>query len=736
MKTPALVVAATWSFGVALAVVAAPGVNAIGALAFAGAALLAVLVLVVRPVAIVLAGCAMLLGVARAELAAPDPAVAAAAARQLGAIVIAVGEVDDDPRVTATGVQFTLAPDSIRRANTALPAVGSLLVRTRGVGKVFRGDRVKVYGRLAAPTEVPGFDRRGYLALKHVYLQLAAQRLELVSPGSEIRRLPERLRDAYRQRLDELLPPPHAAVLLGIVLGIRGEIPTRLQQDLIATGLVHLLVLSGLKVAVFARLVAAFCRPLLGRAAPWAAVPLVIAYAVTGGATPAAVRAASMGALVLVAERLGRSTHVWTSLALVAAAMLGWSPELALDTGFQLSFVGTGAIVLLTPPLERVIHFVPGWVREPFAVTCAAQVGTVPLMASDFHLLSPVAPLANAAVLPALPFLVCAGLLLPIVAAVPPLAQAAVIAIAGVLQYVEQVATVLAPLPGAALQLPPFSHSAAVAYYALLGAAVAGWKLPGRARLPAVAAGLLCPLLVGAGEVVNWMRPPATATVIDVGDGQAVLLTGPGGRILIDTGPSPSKLHDAIGARSTPWSRGVEALLLTAPGAAHTGGLDAVGGPSRLLLLPGSHLAGAALGRATAAAVSRGARIDAVRARSRIDIDGFRLDVLAPQPSDPADEPGTGYVAVRAVAAASGRSFCDFSDLDRQAQIDAAARLTGGCDYLLLPAGGRTAPAPELLRRAAPRRVIASVGPGRLARELSNLNVERTNELGSIELPM
>src|SRR5436305_9152918 len=134
--------------------------------------------------------------------------------------------------------------------------------------------------------------------------------------------------------------------------GVRPGIPPDLQKALVATGLVHLLVLSGLKVAVFARIAQAALRPLLGRHSTWPAIALIGLYALAGGATPAAVRASAMGALAIVATRLGRPSHVWTSLAITAAAMLGWRPELAWDVGFQLSFAGTGAIILLTPGIE------------------------------------------------------------------------------------------------------------------------------------------------------------------------------------------------------------------------------------------------------------------------------------------------------------------------------------------------------------------------------------------------
>src|SRR5258708_39081746 len=102
--------------------------------------------------------------------------------------------------------------------------------------------------------------------------------------------------------------------------------------------------------------------------------------------------------------------------------MLAWRPELAWDVGFQLSFAGTAALLLLTPCIERRLQWLPLFFRAPFAVTCAAQVGTLPMMATDCHLRSPVGPLANALALPILPAIVAAGLALGPLSLIPDLA--------------------------------------------------------------------------------------------------------------------------------------------------------------------------------------------------------------------------------------------------------------------------------------------------------------------------
>ena len=89
------------------------------------------------------------------------------------------------------------------------------------------------------------------------------------------------------------------------------------------------------------------------------------------------------------------------------------------------------------------------------------------------------------------------------------------------------------------------------------------------------------------------------------------------------------------------------------------------------------------------------------------------------------------------IVAPDGLSFCDFSDLDLDAQTVAAARLRGPCDELLLPVGGRSRLSPDLDRKAvtATTQLIASRGAGRLASGYPP-NVLRTDQEGTITLPL
>ncbi|HMJ37930.1 MAG TPA: ComEC/Rec2 family competence protein [Verrucomicrobiae bacterium] len=735
-RFPALVIATAWCIALAAAVVLLPSQPTLGVFAVAVAIPCLALALVMRPAILSIALACALLAVGRAELPAIDPQIPTRAEGLAGRIAIITGRVADDGRQTAAGGEVLVEPDRIFIGTQQVSGIGNLMVRWRSPTQAAFGDEVRATGKLMVPRDLPEFDRRAYLAQRHVYVELQSTSFDVTSSGSGLAAIPAWLRTRYTTALDDALPAPHAAVLLGTVLGIRQGIPPALNNALIATGLVHLLVLSGLKVAVFARIVQAALQPVLGRLATWPALALIAIYAMVGGATPAAVRAAAMGGLAIAASRLGRPTHVWTSLALTAAAMLGWHPELAWDVGFQLSFAGTAAIILLTPTIEKRLGFMPKVLREPFAVTCAAQVGTLPMMATDFHVLSPVAPLANALVIPILPVLISGGLLLGVLSFIPELARLAAIPIAGLLAYLEQVAYLLVRAPAAAIPIPRFPTWTGLAYYSGLAPGIAAGQLAGRRRTIAIAGAVLAPTLISGIALGMWANAPPQAVVMTVGDGQAVVLRGPHGAILIDGGPSPARLKDELGALLPPWQTKLDAIAITAPTLGHVGGFTDFDRPAGAFLLPDTQLSGSAWRTAALEATARGASVVRLTAGSALAIGGFNLQVLAPEPGAPGDQVGAAYLALR-VTVPGGRSFCDFSDLDLDAQTLAATRLRDPCTYLLLPAGGRSLLSPELERAALSptTQLIASRGAGQLAHGFPP-NVMRTDQEGTITLPM
>jgi competence protein ComEC len=183
------------------------------------------------------------------------------------------------------------------------------------------------------------------------------------------------------------------------------------------------------------------------------AVPLVAAYVLISGAGPAAIRSALMAGAALLAATGARRTDPVPMLALVAALMLGLSPELVEDPGFQLSFLGTAGILLLAAPIAARVPG-PRMVAEPFAVTIAAQVATVPIMAGTFGVISIVGPVANALVLPLLPVMIVTGATGAILSALNPALGWVLLQLTGLgASAVTTLSRALSSLPGAAIQV-------------------------------------------------------------------------------------------------------------------------------------------------------------------------------------------------------------------------------------------------------------------------------------------
>ena len=153
----------------------------------------------------------------------------------------------------------------------------------------------------------------------------------------------------------------------------------------------------------------------------WLVTAVVIAciaiYTILSGAGPAALRAGIMGILLIIAPRFGRYYNINTALALAALLMSLLNPFVLWDVGFLLSFLGTIGIVYLTPLIQRLFRPLE---RLPFghtlveigAVTLAAQIATLPIVAVTFNTISFISPFTNILAVPLLAITILLGLLI------------------------------------------------------------------------------------------------------------------------------------------------------------------------------------------------------------------------------------------------------------------------------------------------------------------------------------
>lgn len=420
------------------------------------------------------------------------------------------------------------------------------------------------------------------------------------------------------------LPQPEAALLIAILLGLDTPALALLSDAFKVTGTAHLIVSSGFKITILTGLVDSSTRWLYEKEDTmswlllpaqkkatwrrWIATALVLvsiaAYTILSGAGPAAIRAGIMGMLMVIAPRLGRTYNIYTALALAALLMSLSDPFVLWEAGFQLSFLGTLGIVLLTPFFQRLLHPMEHlpfghYIAELIAVTLAAQTATLPIFASTFQNISLIAPIANVLTVPLLGILILLGVLICGVGLFfVPLAIICGWVAWPLLWYVSFIVKWCAAIPGAYLQTGNLNSGLAWAYYGLLaiftGVArrwsgglhmnIAPPLLSRRTwRTIQIAAALV--MILATGTVVLAARPDGrlTITFLSVGpigqpaQGEAILVSTPDGKtILIDGGPDATSLGQELDSRLPFWQRSLDMVVLTSPRPDHLPGLQDV----------------------------------------------------------------------------------------------------------------------------------------------------------------
>ncbi len=274
---------------------------------------------------------------------------------------------------------------------------GRLLVLSAGDGVMLRGYVARL----------EGFDARR--RWQHgVALLSDAEVLGFSPPGGAVLGLANRVRAAVL-RGGASLPETERSLIAGFLLGDTRRVPRPVVDEFRAAGLSHLLAVSGANVAFALALV----RPALGRLGITgrltAGLAVVVVFAAMTRFEPSVLRASAMAAVSLSAGSLGRPTSAVRLLAIAVAALMLADPFLLHSVGFALSCGACAGIALLARPLAERFRG-PVWLREPLAVTLAAQVGVAPVMLPVFGSLPAVAPLANILAVPVAGFLGVFGL--------------------------------------------------------------------------------------------------------------------------------------------------------------------------------------------------------------------------------------------------------------------------------------------------------------------------------------
>jgi competence protein ComEC len=419
-----------------------------------------------------------------------------------------------------------------------------------------------------------GFDERTFLRRRGVHVVARGRGWRQVGRRGGIGGLADRIHRELARSIAPGLAGERRAVLDGLVLGEDEGLSQELRDRFRSSGLYHLLAVSGSNVAFVAGgvLLVAWLAGISRVVAELGALAAIGAYVLAVGWQPSVVRAGVAGALASLAWLASRPRDRWYFLLLGAALLLAWSPYSLLDPGFQLSFAAVAAIFLAVPTVQRMLegYPVPGGLREVIAVSGACGVATAPILLLQFGSVPTYSILSNALAAPVVAPSFGLALLTAVLShLLPPAALAAAWVNGWLAAYIAGCARVIGGLPGAQV-------SSTLALAALAGAALvlyATQRLP-RWRRPGllVLVGLSALFLVGWQLRATRPPPPPTGlrlTVLDVGQGDGILLQVPEGAVLVDEGPPEAHMDRQLRDLGV---RRLALMVFTHPQRDHIGG--------------------------------------------------------------------------------------------------------------------------------------------------------------------
>ncbi|WP_051297696.1 ComEC/Rec2 family competence protein [Brevibacterium album] len=517
-----------------------------------------------------------------------------------------------------------------------------------------------------------------------------------------------------------------ADLLPGLVIGDTSRVGDRLEQDMRTVSLSHLTAVSGANILIVAGTVLVLASHLTAswplRLLPAAGV--TAAYVFVVGPEPSVTRAAAMAVLVGIGLLRPAGTPTTAVLASAVALLLIGMPHLAGEIGFALSVAATAGLVLLAPPLTRLLtdRRVPRLLAAALALPAAAQLMCTPLLIVLAPQLSPWAVPANLAAGPAVAPATVAGLAAMALEACGLSGPAALCGSLGALcaWWIAAVGRICAGLPGAALAWPEGPGGIVLA---CLLAACAGLTLLARGgpRLlsAAAACGIAAGGLLGPGAGTPG-RGDWSALVCDVGQGSAALIrsaeTSAEHALLVDTGDDPAALEACL--RGSGITR--LTLALSHFDRDHVGALDAAVAAAEITALAypaalGASPEAAAARRTVLAGSTRTPALVPAEAGACLPAGalppGVRACALWPPPAPAAHADGNGHSLVLRTEA-DGLTVLLPGDIGLTQSVLLAPVLAAAppVDLLLAPHHGSGDMSPALHAAARPRLGAVSVG--------------------------
>ena len=433
-----------------------------------------------------------------------------------------------------------------------------------------------------------GMKESVYFQGEGIYL-LAYQQDDLAITVGEMswRDLPAELHQRILITLKNAMPADTAPFAKALLMGDTSDLSYGTLTDFTVSGIRHIVAVSGLHVSVLFGLLSfiSFRKRFLSAVIT---IPVLFLFAAVTGFTPSVCRACTMCALMRIAALLNREYDGPSALAFSGLALLIINPLVITSVSYQLSFASVAGIFLFSPGIrqwvlsifhlkrgEKLLSHSVNWLAASVSVTLGATVATLPLCAVYFGVISLAAVLTNLLVLWAVSFIFYGIMAVCFLGAFwMPGALAVGKGISVLIRFVLKMAEIIGNCPLSAIYTgSPYVVAWLVFVYILLGLFfLAKDKNP---------ASLVCCIVIGlcVSLLGSWLAPltdDVRFTVLDVGQGQSLLLQTAGRCFLVDCGGS-SDSEAADKAAEALLSQGVsylDGLILTHYDRDHSGGVE------------------------------------------------------------------------------------------------------------------------------------------------------------------
>ncbi len=406
------------------------------------------------------------------------------------------------------------------------------------------GALIFVQGRLSEFKEAtnPGeFDLQKYYLYKGYAGRISVDSWEAVHKDSEsytysvFKESLWNIRCILAGVIDETFDEEDAGVLKALLLGDKSDLSGETKDLYRASGIAHILAISGLHVSLLGmglyKLLRKMTLPL--KVSALVSVSVMVSYAVMTGESLSTNRALIMFFMTILADVFHRSYDLITALALAAVTVVFGHPYEIMTSGFWMSYLAVCGVALFYPALTQGIHWeknVKHRLLQAFLTCTAVSVFTMPLITLYYYEVPVYSILINMIVIPLMTWLMIGGIITVALGCIcPPIADIASWPVCGILRLYRQICECMERIPGHSFVTgAPAGWQVLVCYALFFAVILLAKRLSIGKRL----------LFVVTGLTILWIRftPQVRVVVLDVGQGDGILVCTQEATLFFDGG--------------------------------------------------------------------------------------------------------------------------------------------------------------------------------------------------------